>query len=1381
MIGILAQASPSGALSAAQTASSQAQQASGLWVKLTTWINSIDPKIWMWVGIGLASIIILLLGYWLFLRLRRRHRARQLRSRLGKHMAVTSAPSADKTHDFSDLRRKFMQGLSELQRSGRDLYTLPWYLVLGDSGAGKSEAIRNSGLDFPEGLNEPRQGLGGTVNMDWWFSNYAVLLDTAGRMLLEGLETGRTPEWDEFLRLLKKHRPNCPINGVVLAIPADSLLLDEQEKLDAKMRALGEQLYTIQKVLDIRFPVYVMVTKLDLVVGADSLFESRSITGKPDQIFGWSNPEDLETPFRAELLNEGMQSLQTRVRELVFDALKDYKIFGDELKASCMQQLPSDFSRISRRLSQSLEELFLPGQWTTKPLFLRGVFFTSARQSGEPLDPSLADLLQSSEDHLDRTTETSESRRGIIQRLAARYPMLRSTEAIQRISRPFFLGDLFQEKIVREYGLVTRASNALRRLRRRRLTLFWTGIGLAALFVALSCWVAFSQNKAIHQQKTYWTDANSRFYFLPGTQVLQWSPITDPKTSQYYGYRPLTLFHTDEQVLLEQYQANLAHLADADFNNYLLFQLYSWGEKKKRQRAQRVIFDTGVLGPLILNASTQIISAGEWSPDLTKALGSLIRLNADLELAKAGKDAQTPDATFLSGLLSVVNGAPANTPHIDEAFNVAFDKGNSNQYWPPAWLEAYFIAGEESPVPGQLHEANVFRSISSKGLNDGLDGFLDSLMVNAKGQTNALAKVRDLVKAVSDYQIQETRFFRTVTPLVDHPINYETVEKSLAQLLEANQTLTEKINSAMHDGLFGDGAVTLQGALDTQNAVVEDALSESLQSLRSQLQSILKDQKVMSQLPGLANLNDQITQKAAEVQAWLHQQIPKELRGEISQLDASYMLKPGPNQAKFYQIRMVSIMEAIIWLRDSNAIQYPRVGTLSSTILFTDSPLTHLRYKIAGRFALSYPAFFNHMVLLMDSIDTERDRVLVDSYLKHLSEKISQNLKFPLTYPPVKHALMPPDVIHSMGWIGLLKEDLQSPNVTKLADRDIDSLQGVLDGLSLIPPMFGALFEPMAEGKPLPPNTNKAQYRTVLPLGQGDSNEFRLGDKGYELATASLYLLAYKDMVELDEDIQESHGVYEAAPPPKPDIEVKPTDDYAITGYTFKTVGPPPPTKRVPMGRAKKKNVSTEKKETLWHEQVADYYRARTPLPDIWRSIRITVENKAPLVFDTKQAKDFPLLEDISIATGTLKFELGTTSDNFNRNLEIEGHWSLIRMIMNDEARWHAKKKMWVVPYTFKDLTGRERYLWFGLSTKQPMPKRMAWPYLPSAQDQTQPEEAKPPQASEDSDGIDFYENEPMPTGPETKENVLSPAPVSIDEYEEHDSSHGIRRGRRML
>src|SRR4029079_14472213 len=158
---------------------------------------------------------------------------------------------------------------SKLGRSGKDtLGVLPWYVIIGPPGSGKTTAIQTCGLKFPLGKNSSVRGVGGTRNCAWWMTNEAIILDTAGRW---SVEDDDRDEWFAFLDLLKTTRPKKPINGILLAVSTTEML-GTAEELAALAASLRERIDEVISRLDMVVPVYLLVTKCDLLVGFAETF-----------------------------------------------------------------------------------------------------------------------------------------------------------------------------------------------------------------------------------------------------------------------------------------------------------------------------------------------------------------------------------------------------------------------------------------------------------------------------------------------------------------------------------------------------------------------------------------------------------------------------------------------------------------------------------------------------------------------------------------------------------------------------------------------------------------------------------------------------------------------------------------------------------------------------------------------------------------------------------------------------------------------------------------------------------------------------------------------------------------------------------------------------
>lgn len=307
---------------------------------------------------------------------------------------------------------------SKVGRRRRWLYFLPWYVIVGAPACGKSTAIANSGLKFP--LGQPKLGgTGGTRNCDWWFSEDAIILDTAGRYTFNAENEPDREEWLEFLRLLRKYRPVAPVNGLILAVAADELLGKDVVDLEDDARNLRDKIDQLVEELGIHFPIYLLVTKCDLVEGFAEFF-GRLPEKRRNEMLGWTN-DSLEPRDPRELVGEAMGVIHDRV-----DALQPTYLH-DESRPERLRGIflfPQELDALEERLGLFAERVFGETRYAEAP-FLRGIYLTSGLQKGST-----------------------------ISRMLERLGMLRGTTEQREDARSYFLFDFFQTRLPEDKSLV---------------------------------------------------------------------------------------------------------------------------------------------------------------------------------------------------------------------------------------------------------------------------------------------------------------------------------------------------------------------------------------------------------------------------------------------------------------------------------------------------------------------------------------------------------------------------------------------------------------------------------------------------------------------------------------------------------------------------------------------------------------------------------------------------------------------------------------------------------------------------------------------------------------------------------------------------------------
>lgn len=383
--------------------------------------------------------------------------------------AAEVAALAERMQEAMRLLRKARLGSGP----GTYLYRLPWYMFVGAPGAGKTTLLTQSGLRFPladELGHHAVGGVGGTRNCDWWFTDEAVLLDTAGRYTTQdSFAEADKGAWEGFLDLLKKHRRRRPINGIIVALSVADLLQQNEAERRAQALAIRERIKELHEHLGIRFPIYVMVTKCDLLAGFIEFFDN---LGKEEraQVWGVTFPgveADQVDKALASFPGE-FDALEAQLQARVIDRMQSER---DLRRRALIFGFPQQFAAIGEVLSGFLNDVFQSTRYEERAL-LRGVYFTSGTQEGSPIDRVLGSL--ASAFGLDRQALPPNATSG----------------------RSYFITRLLREVIFPEAEL---AGTDLRFERRRKL-LQWTAVGATAVVsVALSAALATSyvRNKAL--------------------------------------------------------------------------------------------------------------------------------------------------------------------------------------------------------------------------------------------------------------------------------------------------------------------------------------------------------------------------------------------------------------------------------------------------------------------------------------------------------------------------------------------------------------------------------------------------------------------------------------------------------------------------------------------------------------------------------------------------------------------------------------------------------------------------------------------------------------------------------------------------------------------
>jgi len=346
------------------------------------------------------------------------------------------------------LERSFRRALALIRGNGLPgagrwrARKLPWYLVLGEHGTGKSAMLAASGLEFSHerALAEVDDDL---APYRWWLANEAILIEASphGHDAKDG--------WQALLRKLRQTRRMRAIDGAIVTVDAGWLDDSAASAREGRAASIRERIDAMHRTFGIRFPVYVVVTRCDRLPGFEPFFESLD-EGARTQVWGTTFEVDSDAGSPLSSFGSRFDALVRRLQARVVESLPSS---GEPGLSAPIYGFPVRFAALGPSLRGFLQEAFGASPYMDDAM-LRGVYFTAA--------PPAA---------CESRGERSGRRRG------------------------FFIERLLREVVFREAGLAGRRLPSTRRQRvARRAT--WAAIALGTLVVAACLAISYARNLA---------------------------------------------------------------------------------------------------------------------------------------------------------------------------------------------------------------------------------------------------------------------------------------------------------------------------------------------------------------------------------------------------------------------------------------------------------------------------------------------------------------------------------------------------------------------------------------------------------------------------------------------------------------------------------------------------------------------------------------------------------------------------------------------------------------------------------------------------------------------------------------------------------------------
>lgn len=276
-------------------------------------------------------------------------------------------------NNFGSQKRKFLR-------------QLPWYLLVGKKSSGKTMFLSKSGLNFlptEKLLKNPSDSYDDDM---WRFSQEAVILE----MPFDAAEADKPSDiiagtsfgslnsafWTALLKFVRRYRSSSRFNGVIMTLDLSTLLVEQGSEISHQQQALKSALYDLHQQLKTPSPVFLLLTKCDLIAGFREFFADLSQQER-EQVWGVAFPKKpfVNRQQALEYFNKEFDRLIDKINQRLLIRLEAERNVENRVALSYFPQQLQQFK-------QAIAEFILQDETVQ----LRGVYFGSSLQEGGSID-----------------------------------------------------------------------------------------------------------------------------------------------------------------------------------------------------------------------------------------------------------------------------------------------------------------------------------------------------------------------------------------------------------------------------------------------------------------------------------------------------------------------------------------------------------------------------------------------------------------------------------------------------------------------------------------------------------------------------------------------------------------------------------------------------------------------------------------------------------------------------------------------------------------------------------------------------------------------------------------------------------------------------------